>query len=296
MYEYASGVQTYYLETGYGPFNTLGTNWYDSTGKKLSNEQAKAIGLPSASFMEDAKDQTDRAKGGFTDAERSSQRFFSNVEGILTQFQGLGYYATLFIEDDQLLSWRERVDRMFATLYLGTEYWSSEICGTYLDGEEEGIAYAETPQGFAQVGAHIEASRTEPAITETGNPEYIYKITYAIRNGDYDNDPKAPEKMRYNVILKGQRTASLYRENQELKRGSTVKKSGSSSIVQDSSFYYNQVCIQFDQVPYKWKISDNELCNTIQSAGGATSLSPGTGTSASSSTSSSQGSSEFNDI
>ncbi len=210
---------------------------------------------------------------GPTTLQIKSQRFFAEVERVLTEFQGLGYYATLFFDEDSLLEWRDKVDRAFATLYLGTEYWSSAICGNYLDGEDEGIAYAETPQGLAQVGAHIEATRTEAIETPAGR-EFIYKITFNVRNGDFEKDPRAPEEMNINVILKGERTATVFKQEQKVKRGSSFGRTGRNAIVQDSKAFFNEVCLTFDKVPFRWKVSNNEICNVIvESSGAATSVS-----------------------
>ncbi len=192
----------------------------------------------------------------------------SEVERVLTEFNGLGYYATLFFDDDSLLAWRDSVDRIFASAYLGTEYWASGICSTYLDGEEKGIAYAETPQGMAQVGAHVEATRSEPLIAQNST-EFLYKITFNVRNGDWENDPRAPEEMHINVVLKGQRTVTVFKQDQVVKRGSTFGKLGSSAIVKFSPNLFSEVCLTFDKIPLRWKISGNELCNTIVEASGS---------------------------
>ena len=204
-----------------------------------------------------------------------SAQFFANAEKILTEYQGLAYIPTLFMSDDSLLKWRDSVDRIFATFYLGTEYWSSKICGQYIDGESEGIAFAETPQGLAQVGAHIEATRTPP-IYNGETYEYIYKITFAVRNGDYEKDPRAPSTMHVNVVLKGSSTATVFKKEIEIKRGSQVKRSGTSAIVKDSKNFYSEVCLTFDEVPLRWKISGDELCNTIVESGSAPSVVGGT--------------------
>lgn len=198
----------------------------------------------------------------------ASRQFFASLERVFTEFQGLGYYSTLFFEEDSLLKWRDKVDRAFATLYLGTEYWSSAICSGYIDGENEGIAYAETPQGLAQVAAHIEATRTEAIQTETGR-EFIYKITFNVRNGDFDKDLRAPEEMNVNVILKGEQTIPVFRQDQEVKRGSTLGRTGRNAIVKSSAALYNEICLTFDKTPLRWKISGKEICNTIQVSSGA---------------------------
>ena len=162
----------------------------------------------------------------------------------------------------------KKSDRIFATLYLGTEYWSSAICGNYLDGADRGIAYAETPQGLAQVGAHVEATRTEPLITPTGR-EFTYKITFNVRNGDYAKDPRAPEEMRINVVLKGERNAKVFRQAKIIKRGSSFGRVGSTAIVKTSKAFYSQVCLTFDNIPFRWKLDNKELCNKIVESSGA---------------------------
>ncbi len=202
-----------------------------------------------------------------TIAQQKSQAFFADVERVLTEFRGLGYYATLFFDEDSLLAWRDNVDRAFATLYLGTEYISSGLCSTYLDGEDEGVAYAETPQGLAQIGAHIEGTRTQAIQTGTGQ-EFVYKITFSIRNGDYSKDPRAPEEMNFNVVLRGERTANVFKQDQKVERGSSFSRTGRSAIVQESTALYSQVCIVFDEIPLRWKLDDKELCNSIVEAGG----------------------------
>jgi len=212
-------------------------------------------------------DAKSKQTGGASSEQLSSQRFFANVERVFTEFQGLGYYATLFFDEDSLLKWRDNVDRAFATLYLGTEYWSSAICGTYINGENVGTAYAETPQGLAQVAAHIEATRTEPLITNNGT-QFIYKLTFNIRNGDFEKDLRAPEQMNINVLLKGQRTVSLFRHPQTIKRGSTFGKVGINAIARRSKIFYNEICLTFDNTPLRWKVTGNQICNTIQESSG----------------------------
>lgn len=197
----------------------------------------------------------------------TSRKFFADVERVLTQFQGLAYYQTLFIDEDAILRWQDGVDRTFATLYLGTEYWSSKICRHYLDGEDVGIAYAETPQGLAQIGAHIEATRTEPILTDKGR-EFIYKITFNVRNGDFKKDLRAPEEMNINIFLTGERTATVFKQDQKIKRGSQLGRAGRNAIVQESKALYTEVCIKFDDIPLKWKLDNKELCNTIVESSG----------------------------
>lgn len=195
--------------------------------------------------------------------QHKSRQFFSNVERVFTEFRGLGFYATLFIDEDKLLEWREAVDKYFVLNYLSSQYYSSKICSSWLDGTQEGIAYAETPQGLAQIGAHVEATRTKP-ITADGATEFLYKITFNVKNGDYEKDVRAPEEMRINVMLIGERSIDVFKQDQAVKRGTSFGKSGKNAIVKYSGTFYSQVCIRFDKVPEKWKIKDKLLCNVIQ--------------------------------
>ena len=191
-----------------------------------------------------------------------TRQFFADIERGFSEFQSLSYYSTFFFSDDALMKWQDNVDKIFAKAYLGTEYWSSAICSKYLDSEQFGVVYAETPQGLAQVGAHIEATRSSPARGENGT-SVIYKITFNVRNGDFDKDPRAPETMNVNVLLKGKVTARVFKENQEVKRGETFGKTGKDAIVKESRVIYDTVCLQFDKLPSRWKLDNNELCNKI---------------------------------
>lgn len=265
MLEPKEGGETLYISTGepntWNPFG--GGNVY----KKGADGKLVKVDDKDAIAVKNAMDKERQNRNLPTFAQVSSQRFFANVDRVLTEFQGLGYYSTLFFDEDSLLKWRDNVDRAFATFYLGTEYWSSAICGQYLDGEDDGIAYAETPQGLAQVAAHIEATRTEPILTPTGE-EFIYKITFNVRNGDYDKDPRAPEEMHVNVILRGDKTVTLFKQEQKVKRGSSFGRIGRNAIVQDSTAFYNEICLTFDKTPLRWKVSNNEVCNTIVESSG----------------------------
>lgn len=243
----------------------------------LTDEQLKTI--------KEAQNQLIVAKTGYTTAQLASQRFFSGMEIVFTQFRGLSFY-TLFLPDKFVQNWRDTVDRAFAKSYIGTEYWTSSICNCEFGSLDiagvkcvkpqsgQGVAYTETPQGLAQVGAHIEATRTEPIFNETNGVSYIYKITLGVRNGDSENDPRAPKNMSLNVVLYAagkslsesvseKISATLFKENQNVGRGSSFTKSGSSSVIRESTVKYTKICLVFDQIPEKWKLDGKKLCNSI---------------------------------
>ena len=202
----------------------------------------------------------------------ASRQFFSAISYAFTEFRGFGFLGTLFIDDKTLDDLRESVDKSFATLYLGTEYWTSELCSANIDREGQGVAYIDTKMGLAGVAAHIEASKSDPAVDEQGNKEIVYKITFNVKNGDWEEDPAALEEMKFNVELSGERAVSLFKQDVKLARGDQFGKIGQSAVVQASRFDYNQVCLVFDEVPFRWRLSGKKVCNTISLPTGPTSL------------------------
>ena len=232
----------------------------------------------------DHKEKADKKRDEDYKKERHAARvervqdFFLGLERIFTEFRGLGYYASLFRDEKDLLNWRNKVDEIFSKLYLGTDYWSSKICTDYADlkTQNNGVAYAETPQGLAQVAAHIEATVTQPIKNEKGEIIYIYKITFQVRNGDYDNDPRAPENMSINLLIMNQgANLQLFKKNINIGRGSSFGRFGSTkteksepAIVKESKNVYDKICITFDRIPSRWKIENNRLCNKIEQSSG----------------------------
>jgi len=206
--------------------------------------------------------------------QHKSRRFFSTAEFVMTEFSGLGYFATWFMDDETLDAWRESVDKVFATMYLGTEYWASAICSSNIERDQKGVAYVDTRTGLASVAAHIEATRserieipenyTESNRTVNDRSQYLYKITFNVKNGDWENDPRALEGLEFNVYLYGSRTAKLLKQNKKLGKGESFGKIRSDAVVQYSRLYYNKICIKFKKVPHFWSLDDEELCNTIQ--------------------------------
>jgi len=260
----------------------------DNKGKVV---EAKKEDVEKVITKENKKDLEELVKvtTGYTPTQLASQRFFRDVERVFTEFRGLSYYATLFIDDDKLLEWRNSVDRFFSENYLGIESWTSKICASRIDGSQEGVAYAETPQGLAQIGAHIEATRTQPIVNETGFTNFIYKITFNVRNGDFEKDVRAPENMTINVLIVPQgkqpnQGIKLFKKDISIKRGSSFGRAGSQAIVKSTKNVYDKVCLTFDKIPIKWKLKEENkisgrwaLCNTIvQSTGEPTTIELGT--------------------
>jgi hypothetical protein len=210
----------------------------------------------------------------------SSRKRFAFFESILTDFSGFGALNLLFRDEEWYFNWREGVDRAFAELYLGEEYWTSAVCASHVDRDQEGVAYLDTRLGLGGVAAHIEATRSEEIIkpaagSSPAGSEFLYKITFHVKNGDWDRDPKSMEELKFNVFLYGERSARLLAKNIVLERGDDFGFTGAEAIVQFSDFHYSEICLEFDEAPWFWTLDDDELCNAIIGPSGPSSIGSG---------------------
>ena len=119
---------------------------------------------------------------------------------------------------------------------------------------ESGYDYGSVPV------AHIESERSLPAIFQNGSTkvqEFLYKITYYVRN------PAGDEDLRYNLIFLP-RGYQAFAQAKLLKPGQSGSAAGQASIVQYSRRLYTKVCLVFDH-----EITDargekvSEVCNNI---------------------------------
>lgn len=240
--------------------------YYKKDGKTVTisedGETIKKDGTLITSLSEEDQKLVDAAK-----ASRSQQRWrtgWSSFAQMYSIGSGYGGYASFFMEDEDLEEWRENVDENFAR-YIDVEYWTSEICANQhlIDNEQKGVAYVDSKQGFASVAAHVEGSRSNPVDTPHGL-EYLYKITFSVKNGDYEKDPAAVESLRFNVQLSGNRVVNIFKNKISLEKGGSYTMSRSSAFVQYSTSYYDKVCIIFDEVPDSWQMDGNAICNSLE--------------------------------
>ncbi len=204
--------------------------------------------------------------------QAASRKWFSDFRFRLTQFQGLSGWSQFIFSDEFLADWREGVDKLFSTLYLGTEYWVSEICSKDIPKQKRGMFMMETNDGLFDVIAHVEGEKT--AIPGPDKTEYIYKLTLAVRN------PKNSryEKLKFNVYLVRDKEVQLYPQYLEVEDGDsftrgegqregekvTYDKQHGPPIVQYSPYNYNQICIRFEQDIINAKGEpQREICNKI---------------------------------
>ena len=208
-----------------------------------------------------------------------SRRWFANFEFHLTQFQGLSGFSQLFFDEETLAAWREGVDQIFSSLYLGTEYWASAICASYIPKDVDGVLTMKTKDNLFDIVAHVEGERTT-IVHPNGSSQYLYKLTFSVRNPEgspYDT-------LEFNVFLEGQRTVQLYSEPIEVDEGDSFSRNAGGTrengqisydeehgkpIVKYSDYIYDKICIRFTtpiQDAERNRVS--EVCNTIVEARG----------------------------
>jgi len=197
--------------------------------------------------------------------------FFSDITRSMTQFSGLAGYSSLFMDSETLQAWRESVDRAFATLYLGTDYWSSKICASKIETGSDNLAYVETPDGLIGVAAHIEGEKVDMTNPLNNTQRYIYKIDYFVQNHESSvvssGFRKNDKKMKFNVEVRGSGgNKEIYSQDIELATGEIKKISKDEMIVKESSHQYDKVCIVF-KTPIRTigssfaTESKDEICN-----------------------------------
>jgi len=179
----------------------------------------------------------------------------------------------LFFDEQTLSEWRENVDKIFSKMHLGTQYWTSTICSKHIPKGQSGLLTIKTRDGLFDVVAHVEGERTTIQ-NPNGTNEYIYKLTFSIRNPEgspYD-------KLEFNVYLSGERTVNLYQEDIEVEEGDTISRGygkredgqvtydeeNGKPIVQYSPYLYNEICIKL-ATPIRDAESNpqSEICNSI---------------------------------
>lgn len=278
-YKVTISGETFYFDAG-GLFGLSDGSLYKRDGDELvelTDEELEELGLEDIDTIKDAlKKSIDQHLKTVGDRRTTSQRktvnLFKTAEYIATEFKGLGYFASWFMSDEALEAWKNEADELFAKLYLGTDYWVSDICATAVDrsGSDEGVAWVDSKEGLASVGAHIEATRSSritvpPGVdeSETFEDEYLYKITFHVQNGNWDEDPDALDEMVFNIRLIGERSVRLFEEKKVLKKGEGIGYTKENAILQYSKFHYSQICIELLDVPSSWDTDNNRVCNKI---------------------------------
>lgn len=189
------------------------------------------------------------------------ESFLSSAGMSLTGAHAL---SDLFLTEEGADEWREEVDKWFSESFLGyfdPDEWIDEICQTFFDKEPADWIFVDTVlEERPYLLAHVEAERAEITQPDESTAEmqtfYIYKISYLV-NTEY-------EDVEFNIELKGDRDIELYTDDVKVEKGDEKIVFGESMIVQNSSYYYDEICIEFDK---EYKLSGGEyksgICNDI---------------------------------
>ncbi len=181
---------------------------------------------------------------------RRNYNFKDTLEAVQfygTEYRGLSGFSSLFFDDDTLAKWHKTIEDSFCTTILlgGIDCWTSKICQKYDSATPGlGVVIGQAPVGQEPVNiAHIEAERSKPALLENGTTgvltgEYLYKITYFVKN------PDGKQSLTYNVVLYP-RSYSAFRPAKTIKAGETAGASGTGAIVKYSKNFYDKICLVF---------------------------------------------------
>lgn len=175
-----------------------------------------------------------------------------------------------------LADWKAAVDEAFCdTIILGGKTcWVQKICESSSDypGGDGILVDSKWGNNTLEITfyAHVEGQRSQPVISVnpdgTTKTEYLYKITYSIRN------PQKKENNAYQLrFFYPGGSYDWFPNWQPLPKGTTISATGGSAIVSYSTRMYTRVCLVFQKSVEVNGQSTMQVCNTIvQYGGGAT--------------------------
>jgi len=156
-------------------------------------------------------------------------------------------------DDETLDAWRESVDEVFASAYLGTDYIASDICAVQYDKAVEGVAYVDTPNGLIQPAAHVEGRVSSRVEHPNGTVEFLYQITAHVKTYE--------DSAVFNIVLSGPDGHRVVLEDSiALKEGKSFTAAGTSSLVVYDARKYTTLCIDFIDAG---EFEEN-LCNEVR--------------------------------
>ncbi len=201
---------------------------------------------------------------------------FETIDYSLQSAMGWDVLSSLFLSEDTLREWREKVDEIFANMFLGVDSWVSHICQSDIKKESKSSLYAPS-YGLNEIVANVKGEKT--AIVGPNGTTYVYKFSYFINNpkadkktflglgkvgGEEDRGVELPE-IDFNVRLSGQRDVWLYNNPQKVKQGKTWDRTKRKTIVRYSDTSYDEICVVFSSEKprdYMFKEVD-KICDDI---------------------------------
>ncbi len=175
-----------------------------------------------------------------------------------------------------LADWKAAVDEAFCdTIILGGKScWVQKICESSSDypGGDGTLVDSQWGNNTLEITfyAHVEGQRSQPIVSVnpdgTTKTEYLYKITYSIRN------PQKKENNAYQMrFFYPGGSYDWFPDWQPLPKGTAITATGGSAIVSYSTRMYTRVCLIFQKSVEVSGQSTLQVCNNIvQYGGGAT--------------------------
>ena len=232
---------------------------YDS-----EDESWKRCGKDCEEFEDTMKEHIEErriASGGPNDREMMANRVFNVLE---SSQSGFGSLFSLFINKEDKAEWQAKVDTLLCESYLlgGKDCWTSYICSDYQDNIPGNVLSIQTPQGFLDITAFVEAERLDIQGMNASQREYLYKIRFMVKNREGSG-----KDIRFNVRIEGDQTLNLYENDIAVEEGGSFEeRSGKNPFVEYSQNRYDRICIVFSEPVQKSKAeTTREVCNAIVS-------------------------------
>lgn len=266
-----NGEQIYVMENGKVVYGN---------GKRVKDEDLTKAGISQSTIQSKQELLTKDLglKEGISAAER--QEMIDNVNRRTEYYQlyGAGKYAdiafqaqqtvqdvygvsALFIGQEELDARMREVQESLEVLYLGKTV-ESLMCDDIRESplvQDGGIGFVETEDGQERIAVSVQG-KVQEVVTFTNGTEYLYKITYLIKN-DFLEDEFGAETWSYNVRLSGTKTVNLWTMNKEVPPESRQTYTKQNAIIFYSSELYDSLCIEFNPEPTA--MGTNNICNTF---------------------------------
>jgi hypothetical protein len=295
-WEYNQKTGKFKSEISYDPFNEIlkindkqyieddGKFYLDKDSDKTLSNDEKKDPKTLKQIISNGPDEKDVIDFINTAESDSNWATAGKVINTLEEFQqGYPFVSTLLLPDTWVSAWREGVDKIFASAYLGAEYQADAICQQEFDIIGGQTAFVQSPNGLIQFLGHIEGDRSDPVpmtcspdgsckrgncqrnicIDDSGSTltEYFYKITYGVTAPSNDRlTPDVDESgaVSFNIVVTGpDKSAPILPADIELENGEKKKE----VIVKYSPNLYEKVCIVFIKQPGGRNGAVNQVCN-----------------------------------
>ncbi|MBI2576695.1 hypothetical protein HYV84_05770 [Candidatus Woesearchaeota archaeon] len=259
-------------------------HWYEmgNNGKINPIDEMEVSAKISGQALVAKKDNADglviKEKIKSRNTKSLSRESFANWRIAIGQFQGFSGF-TQFLPDGFVEDWREFLDKTYISKLLKRDYYASLICDAWLPspGRDQNVVTLTSSSGAKEVIGGFPAGERSQVTYPNGSIDYIYKLTYAVRNPE----GSGRKELRFNVfITKASQRFYLYRsfipvkEGKKFIRGFVAATDGTDKdylrgpVVGTSRFTFDQICLEFNpKVTIVGKKGDDEdvgqICNDI---------------------------------